>query len=393
MPWGSHTARRGLGASATALVLAIAPAHAVALDASQVLAVAQRATVGAAGGQCKVFANTVVASASKGRIALSKYHDGFRDAGAVEVPLQLAGPGDIIQIIPRGSTDATAETFWRRGGPLHTAVVERNLGGLRFAVIDSNWAGNERIARREWDPVAWADSKGGGIIKAWRFGRGGAVARTALGDGSFVRVTGTSGIYRIAGAAPLPVLTPAAVGGVQSVTEIDYPTLNNLAPFPVDGTILQSGPGGPLYMVRDGVPRPLPASVRPDRPPVVIDPAAIENAGGPGAFSRLRNVAFTARGVVTRLRVVAAPKRVARGARPVVRMRVTAAGSQTPVGRCTLQRRRGTSWVAGGSGTLSAAGTCAVRVKIDATTLLRGRFLGSTGWRPATGPGFRIRLR
>ncbi|MEQ9335629.1 MAG: hypothetical protein RJQ03_00385 [Miltoncostaeaceae bacterium] len=391
MPWGIRTL--GVGAPVTAIVLALAPAHAVAVDASQILSVARRASVGAAGGQCKVFANTVVASASKGRIALSKYHDGFREAGAVEVPLELAGPGDIIQVIPAGSTDATAETFWRRGGPLHTAVVERNLGGLRYAVIDSNWAGNERIARRTWEPVEWADSKGGGIIKAWRFGRGGTVARSALGDGSFVRVAGTSGIYRIAGAAPLPVLTPTAVGGVRSITEIDYPTLNNLAPFPVDGTILRSGPGGRLYRVTDGVPRILPVTFRPDRPPVVIDPAAIANAGGPGAFSRLRNVAFSARGALTRLRVVSAPARVRRGPTAVVRMSVAGPGGVRPVGRCSLQRRRGKRWIAAGSANLTAAGTCAVRVRIGAATLLRGRFLGSTGWRPATGPGFRIRLR
>ncbi len=73
-------------------VVAAVPAPALALDASQILAVAQRAQVGEAGGQCKVFVNTVVASASRGRIALSKYHDGYRDAGAVEVPLDLAGP-------------------------------------------------------------------------------------------------------------------------------------------------------------------------------------------------------------------------------------------------------------------------------------------------------------
>lgn len=391
-----HIALR-VGAPALALAACaplIAPAPAQALDAAKVLATAQAARNGDSRGQCKVFVNTVVAAASGGRITLSRYHAGYAEAGAVEVPLGEAGPGDIIQVTPAGSTDATAESLWRRGGPLHSAVVERNLGGGRFAVIDSNWNGDERVSRHVFAPQEWAASKGGGIIKAWRFGRpGSAPAASTLGDGSFIRVAGTSALYRLAGAAPLPVTTWSAVGGEGPVTEVDWATVNNLAPFPVDGTILRAGPRGPLYRVVRGVPKPLAAGATPDRTPVVVDPLVIKNAGGPGAWGRLRNVAFDAQGKATRTAITAAPKRVVRGARVAVTARVRASGGATPVGRCTLQRRAGSRWTDLASGRVTATGTCTMRARLTATATVRVAYIAATGWRSGHSAARRITIR
>lgn len=390
-------ARGGVRAPAFALVAVAAalagPASAAAIDAATVLSVAQRAANGDHGGQCKVFVNTTVASASKGRIALSRYHQGYADAGAVEVDLAHAGPGDIIQVTPAGSTDATAEALWRRGGPLHSAVVEANLGGGAFRVIDSNWGGSERVARHVFTPATWAASKGGGIIRVWRFGRGGAVPAASLGDGSFVRVAGTEGIYRIAGAAPLPVVDWDAVGGEAPVTEVDRSTLANLAPFPVDGTVLRAGPGGPLYTVRKGVPRPLTGTPPPGRTVVVVDPLAIRNAGGPGAWSRLRSTEFAARGVTTRTAITGAPRRAARGRAFTVTARVRAASRGVPAGRCTIQRRAGKRWVDGASGTVSPAGICRMRARLAAATVVRVSFLGATGWKSSRSAGRRVTVR
>lgn len=382
-----------IGASAAVLLALPTPAR--SLNAADILRVAQSASNGETAGQCKVFANTVVATASRGRIALSKYHDGYADAGAQEVPLEAAGPGDIIQVTPAGSTDATAESFWRRGGPLHTAIVERNLGGGRFQVIDSNWGGDERVSRHIFTPREWADSKGGGIIKAWRFGSGAPGAR-ALGDGSFVRVAGTQGIYRLAGAAPLPILSWEAIGGEQPVVEVDWSTLNNFAPFPVDGTVLQAGPGGPLYTVRQGIPTALKAGATPGREPVVVDPLTIRNAGGPGAFSRLRSMAFAGKGIVTRVAVIAAPKRVKRGASAALRARITAAktpGGARPVGSCAAELRRGTKWLPQRSAALGADGTCRVRVTVRRKAVVRVAFAGATGWRASASRPLAIGLR
>lgn len=380
--------RLAVPAMAALACAAAVAAPAQALDAAAVLRTAQAAENGDARGQCKVFANTVVASASRGRITLSRYHAGYAEAGAVEVDLASAGPGDIIQVTPAGSTDATAEPLWRRGGPLHTAIVERNLGGGRFAVIDSNWGGDERVTRHVFAPLEWAASKGGGIVKAWRFGKAGSTpAVSALGDGSFIRVAGTDALYRLAGAAPLPVTGWAAVGGEAPVTEVDWPTVNNLAPFPVDGTILRSGPEGPLYRVSRGVPKALPAGASPSRPPVVVDPLVIANAGGPGAWSRLRSVAFEAKGLATRTAITAAPRRVARGARVAVSARVRARGTAMPAGRCTLQRRAGAGWTDLGSAALSAGGACTVRSRITASSTVRVAFVAATGWRSGYSAG------
>jgi len=388
---------RGVCAPALALVATAAalaaPSSAQAISASTVLATAQKAGNGDYGGQCKVFVNTTVASASKGKIALSKYHRGYAEAGATEVGLAQAGPGDIIQVTPAGSTDATAESLWRRGGPLHSAVVEANLGGGVFRVIDSNWSGSERVTRHVFSPETWAASKGGGIVKVWRFGQGAPSPTTSLGDGSFVRVAGTQGIYLIAGAAPLPVLDWDAVGGEAPVTEIDWSTLSNLAPFPVDGTVLRAGPGGPLYSVTRGVPRPMAGAPAPGRTVVVVDPLAIRNAGGPGAWSRLRSTEFAAKGVATRPRFTAAPRRVTRGKGFAVAATVRATSRGVPAGRCTIQRRAGTRWIDGGSGSVSQTGTCRMRVRLTATSTVRVSFIGATGWRSSHSPGRTIVVR
>ncbi len=113
-------------------------------------------------------------------------------------------------------------------------------------------------------------------------------------SGTFL-TTGTHP-YRVAGGAPIAIGAWARIGGRRPATRIDPAALTNaggagrwshLRRYPRDGTILRSGPGGRLYVVRGGVPRPLPA-LPAHRTAIVVDPAAIAHAGEAGIWRSLR---------------------------------------------------------------------------------------------------------
>jgi hypothetical protein len=74
-----------------------------------------------------------------------------------------------------------------------------------------------------------------------------------FGDGTFVQVAGTGGVYEIAGGAPLIVSSWAAVGGPQPVTVITQEQFNSLRRFPLNGTFLGTAAGA-AYRVAGGAP-------------------------------------------------------------------------------------------------------------------------------------------
>jgi surface antigen len=113
-------------------------------------------------------------------------------------------------------------------------------------------------------------------------------------NGTFVTAGGHP--YRIAGGAPIAIGSWARVGGRRPAVRIDAAALANagepgrwshLRRLPRDHTILRAGPFGRLYLVRAGVPHSIPA-LPAGRVVVVVDPAAIANAGSPGKWRFLR---------------------------------------------------------------------------------------------------------
>jgi len=79
-------------------------------------------------------------------MSLSGYQQGYARAGGVEVPSADAVKGDIIQVTPVGSTDATVDSMYAAGRTaLHAAIVVANNGSNSFYVIDSNWGRNELV--------------------------------------------------------------------------------------------------------------------------------------------------------------------------------------------------------------------------------------------------------
>ena len=102
--------------------------------------------------------------------------------------------------------------------------------------------------------------------------------------------------YRFAGGAPIAIGSWARIGGRQPAIRIDAAAIahagqpgrwSHLRRFPRNHTILRAGPRGPLYSTRGGIPSSI-AALPAGRTPVVIDPAAIADAGLPGIWRFLR---------------------------------------------------------------------------------------------------------
>ncbi|GIH10330.1 hypothetical protein Rhe02_83970 [Rhizocola hellebori] len=129
-----------------------------------------------------MFVRDRVSEASGGTVVPYGYQQGFANAGGVEVSASQAVRGDVIQVTPAGSTDATAESMYNPAhsdSRLHTAIIRQNLGDGSFAVIDSNWNNNQLVSRHNLNPYTWAS---GSIIKIWRLGTASSPATDTDGD-------------------------------------------------------------------------------------------------------------------------------------------------------------------------------------------------------------------
>lgn len=126
----------------------------------------------------------------------------------------------------------------------------------------------------------------------WRF------IRALPIDGTFIKPHNSFQIYRMAGGAPIGVSNPAMLAklrGDAPIVNIDAKAIAQsggsgpwrfLRNYPLDGTFLQSGPKGPLYVVVSGIPHRF--NVIPDKAVVIVDPVAISRAGRRGAWRFLR---------------------------------------------------------------------------------------------------------
>ncbi len=103
-------------------------------------------------GQCWIWVQEVVRDAT-GRTMGFGYRDGFFEAGAYEVPIAEAAPGDVIQLADDLNAGPGVDYFG-----LHTAIIVSVDGPGTFTVIDSNsqWDGIVRT-RSPYDPAASAD--------------------------------------------------------------------------------------------------------------------------------------------------------------------------------------------------------------------------------------------
>ncbi|HET7737376.1 MAG TPA: hypothetical protein VFK32_02265 [Tepidiformaceae bacterium] len=113
------------------------------------------ADVGTWQGDCWPWVRQVVLEAT-GKSMGFGYRSGFFEGGAVEVTMEEARAGDVIQI----SDDANSDPGASYPG-LHTAIILENLGGGVFNAVDSNqnWDGVVNL-RSGYSPFARAATYG-----------------------------------------------------------------------------------------------------------------------------------------------------------------------------------------------------------------------------------------
>jgi hypothetical protein len=118
-----------------------------------------------------------------------------------------------------------------------------------------------------------------------------AVAPSQLAaEGAFVQVAGHGEFYRIVGGAPIYVSTWESVGGVpQPVQTLSQTQFDSLPDRPADGTFMQSGATGLIWRISKGVATWV-RSWTPyggPKPTIVVDQAALDNAGTGGVWNLL----------------------------------------------------------------------------------------------------------
>lgn len=111
-----------------------------------------------------------------------------------------------------------------------------------------------------------------------------AGAGAAIPDGTFVQVSGTDAVFRIAGGSPLLVYSWDGFGGPQDVTQITLAQYQAMSSPPRDGAFITST-AGPSYRVAGGTPFPITdwtlfGGVQPS---VTIDQWDLDNMSNPAA--------------------------------------------------------------------------------------------------------------
>lgn len=128
-------------------------------------------------GECWLWVKQVVFEAT-GRQMGFDYREGFFEAGAVEVSLSEAGPGDIIQIADDSWTSPDADY-----PGLHTAIILSANGDGTFEAIDSNQNFDGMVnLRSNYDPAALAAARGLNF-HIYRFGDAPAATKVATVPG------------------------------------------------------------------------------------------------------------------------------------------------------------------------------------------------------------------
>ena len=154
-------------------------------------------------------------------------------------------------------------------------------------IPDQYWANHQRIHQyRGGHAEVW----GGVTVTIDNNSVDAAVAPSSLAaDGAFVQVAGVAAVFRIAGGAPVLVTDWAAVGGPQAAATLSASQFASFPDRPAEGTFLQSGTTGRVWRVVNGI-----ATYVPDwtpyggpQPSIVVDQAALDNAGTGGFYNLL----------------------------------------------------------------------------------------------------------
>jgi Domain of unknown function (DUF1906) len=110
-----------------------------------------------------------------------------------------------------------------------------------------------------------------------------------LAEGTFVRESGSSATFRIAGGAPIYVSTWSVFGGVQPVVTVSKTRFRLLPTFPRTGTFLQAAGGSTVYRMHSGMALYVPSwdAFGGPQPTTAVDPAVLAKAGYGGVYNHL----------------------------------------------------------------------------------------------------------
>lgn len=170
-----------------------------------------------------------------------------------------------------------------------THQVFRIAGGAPVYV--STWAafgGPKKVQRVDQDAIS----------RAGQPGRWSHLNRQPA-NGTYLSVSGSTAVYRVAGGAPVYVASYSGLDGNRTPVQIDGQAVNrggqpgpweHLGFYPVTGTFLTGVPGGRVYRVSAGHPVYVPSwsPYGGPRPTVLINQVTIDRAGTGGAYNHLR---------------------------------------------------------------------------------------------------------
>ena len=139
-----------------------------------------------------------------------------------------AQPGDLVFFERVGTTDWSHVGIYAGNSQVVNAYDFKNDG--------DNGTNNEYWGVMEMPLTWWAAHYTTRIVRFWHgLGQG-----EGLTEGSFIRVAGSSTVYRVVGGAPLAVNRWSAVGGQQPVQVISQAQFDALRTYPANGTFINA---------------------------------------------------------------------------------------------------------------------------------------------------------
>ena len=200
----------------------------------------------------------------------------FHDNGDGYLPV----PGDLI-----------IESY--PGGWGHVSVVDHTVGSAVYAVEQNASANGLHTYTLTGSTLSgqYGGSIRGVMHAPLNHATNGSpvVGPPPVTNGSFVSITGSPEVYRIAGGAPVYVSTWAGFGGPQPTLVISQATFSAMPQIPADGTFVVGAQRREVYRIAGGAPVYVStwAAFGAAHAATTLDQSAIDKAGSPGAWNHL----------------------------------------------------------------------------------------------------------
>jgi surface antigen len=190
--------------------------------------------------------------------------------------------GILVDNIP-----AVGSVAWSTAGKYgHVAWVAEVLDNGRIVVEEYNWGVNSLGEKGRYRERTTLASSFTGFIHIKD------LTTWPPSDGTFINVTETGEVYRIAGGAPMYVTDWAVFGGPQYAQNVSKAKFDTLPKVPRNATYIRGESSGDVYTIAHGAPIHVAswAGVGGEKPTIGVDDAVIDNAGKGGIWKFLRAI-------------------------------------------------------------------------------------------------------